>query len=284
MRQPRSAPTFLGIGLQKAATTWLHTQLETHPQVWVPPRKELHFFDMLELPKQHFIAPAVVFQQLRRVARFLDKLPEAEVPAALTELKFWAHMGDERRDLDWYRKIWLEFSDPEAKTIGEITPAYSVLDRKTIEIVRSEGVEKILLLLRDPVERTWSQHRMAAGGHPEYSPTFYQRPHVVARGAIRSIVENWEAVFGQENVFVGMYDSLLVEGGSEALLRSVCDFLGVNFSLEWFPEIGTTFLASTQMGIPAEAKQFLVEAHRADLDFAAERFGKTGEIWRARYL
>ena len=36
---------FLGIGAQKAATSWLHVQLVRHPQVWFPKVKETHFWD-----------------------------------------------------------------------------------------------------------------------------------------------------------------------------------------------------------------------------------------------
>lgn len=39
-------PTFIGIGVQKGGTSWLHKQLLNHPEVFVPPhRKEIHFFD-----------------------------------------------------------------------------------------------------------------------------------------------------------------------------------------------------------------------------------------------
>ena len=38
-------PDFLGIGAQKAGTTWLHTNLRPHPQIWMPPIKELHYLD-----------------------------------------------------------------------------------------------------------------------------------------------------------------------------------------------------------------------------------------------
>jgi hypothetical protein len=37
-------PNFLGIGVQRAATTWLHQCLAEHPDVFVPDAKELHFF------------------------------------------------------------------------------------------------------------------------------------------------------------------------------------------------------------------------------------------------
>ena len=41
-----SLPTFLGLGAMKSGTSWLHTQLEAHPEVYVPyQRKEIHYFD-----------------------------------------------------------------------------------------------------------------------------------------------------------------------------------------------------------------------------------------------
>ena len=39
-------PTFLGIGVPRAGTTWLHQLLSAHPDVFLPSRrKEVRFFD-----------------------------------------------------------------------------------------------------------------------------------------------------------------------------------------------------------------------------------------------
>jgi hypothetical protein len=40
-------PDFVGVGAQKAGTTWWYTLLSSHPGVHAPPgrRKELHYFD-----------------------------------------------------------------------------------------------------------------------------------------------------------------------------------------------------------------------------------------------
>ncbi len=38
-------PDFLGIGAQKAGTTWLHENLRCHPELYLPDAKELHYFD-----------------------------------------------------------------------------------------------------------------------------------------------------------------------------------------------------------------------------------------------
>lgn len=38
-------PNFVGIGAQRAATTWMYACLKEHPEVFVSEQKELHFFD-----------------------------------------------------------------------------------------------------------------------------------------------------------------------------------------------------------------------------------------------
>jgi hypothetical protein len=37
-------PDFLGIGAQKAGTTWLGRNLQAHPDVWMPRCKEDHYY------------------------------------------------------------------------------------------------------------------------------------------------------------------------------------------------------------------------------------------------
>lgn len=39
-------PNFLGIGVMRGGTTWLHEQLKTHKEIYLPElKKEIHFFD-----------------------------------------------------------------------------------------------------------------------------------------------------------------------------------------------------------------------------------------------
>lgn len=44
--------TFLGIGAQKAGTTWLYAMLRQHPEVSFPGNKEMHFWDK-QFPHAH---------------------------------------------------------------------------------------------------------------------------------------------------------------------------------------------------------------------------------------
>ena len=45
-------PDFLCVGAQKGGTTWLYQQLDSHPDFWMPPVKELHYFDQLSRTKR----------------------------------------------------------------------------------------------------------------------------------------------------------------------------------------------------------------------------------------
>lgn len=46
-RQPAdlTLPRFLGIGAQKAGSSWLYENLRRHPELFLPEQKELHYFD-----------------------------------------------------------------------------------------------------------------------------------------------------------------------------------------------------------------------------------------------
>ena len=46
MAKEKRLPNFIGLGVQKGGTSWLHKQLVAHPQVFIPEiRKEIHYFD-----------------------------------------------------------------------------------------------------------------------------------------------------------------------------------------------------------------------------------------------
>ena len=47
-----ACPDFLCVGAQKAGTSWLFHQLTLHPDFWMPPVKEVHYFDSLSRVKR----------------------------------------------------------------------------------------------------------------------------------------------------------------------------------------------------------------------------------------
>ena len=112
-------PEFLGIGTQKGGTTTLQRLLEQHPQVYLPPRKELHYFSL--------------------------------------------HYGEGEA---WYRQQFAEAA-PEQRC-GEITPYYLFHPQAPERIKSLLPEAKLIVLLRDPVERALSQvfHSQRLGLEP----------------------------------------------------------------------------------------------------------------------
>src|SRR6266566_10071429 len=135
-----ACPDFLCVGAQKGGTSWLYRQLESHPDFWMPPVKELHYFDELSR------IPPVASARPRddRDRRFLERI---------RRLSAKSHV-----DLEDYARL---FESKGSLLSGDITPAYSMLSDETIErIVDGFPNLKVIFLARDPVERAWSQLSM----------------------------------------------------------------------------------------------------------------------------
>src|SRR5438477_9875293 len=66
-------PDFLCVGVHKSGTTWLYQQLDSHPDFWMPPMKELHYFDQLSRV-QYSIPPRCRDERDHRFFENLDSL------------------------------------------------------------------------------------------------------------------------------------------------------------------------------------------------------------------
>ena len=169
-------PHFLGIGAQKAGTTWLYEMLRRHPSIGMPDQKELHFFDR-ENPHD----PAAV-----------------EAYAA-------------------------GFADLDGVVHGEITPSYALLPSDRIAIARDRFPDvRLLFVLRDPVERAWSQAKMElTRAYPDGIPDTvdvprWLRAHLhseqsVERGDYAACVHRWLEHYPTEQLRVFLYEEAFAD-------------------------------------------------------------------------
>ena len=133
-------PDFMCIGAHKSGTTWLYQQLDAHPDFWMPPVKELHYFDQLSRVDRS--APPRCRDE--RDLRFLESLNSLSAKADI--------------DLENYGRLF----EPKGSLLsGDISPNYSTLSSKLIrQIVRYFPSLKVIFLARDPVQRFWSHLSM----------------------------------------------------------------------------------------------------------------------------
>lgn len=226
-------PDFLGIGAQKAGTTWLYENLRCHPGIFMPEEKELHYFDW------NFHESLKLYAEQFRPGRFRIK--------------------------------------------GEITPGYSILPIKRIRFIRGIMPElKLIFIIRNPVERAWSQAVMNLLKRPkkkyeEIDETeFYDHfrsLRSIKRGDYLTIIDNWSKVFDRDRIFIGFFEE--IKERPRELLRKIFTHLDVSQNVDWdtFPynrKIG----GNPEISIPPKYDIFLKNMYKKDIELLHERFGE----------
>ena len=232
-------PNFLGIGAQKSGTTWLYGNLARHPQIWMPPVKEMHYLDHRP---PHLLKRLLSRSQHHRKARahLRHCLLAAWRGGSRAELGWAARYCLSPRDDQWYGTL---FPKTEGKITGEICPGYARLGPNAVAHVHELMPDtRVIYLLRNPVERAWSALAMHFREH-------YASIDTIPESAIKARLNNpkarrhadysknlaaWEAHYPQDQMFIGFFDDL--QGDPRRLLKEILDFLGVDSSDQAVPQ------------------------------------------------
>ncbi len=236
-------PDFICIGPEKTGTTWLFSILEEHPQVWLPPYKELQFLTEGNFVPEYslknlFFNSHWHYLELRRLfvrntaKMFLLRKTSMHGPFStylwLLKYLFGAH------DFAWYSSL---FDPDEGQICGDITPNYYYIpEARIIELKRHCPDLKVLLIVRDPIERAWSAAVMIHCAHRKIP--FEEVSHADFLQTLdnlyhnwrpyRDVIEMWKRHFS--NVHIAFFDDLKAD--PERFANEVCTFLGVDKLLD----------------------------------------------------
>ena len=195
---PARLPDFLGLGTQKGGTTSLHQWLNTHPQVFLPTCKEVHYFDL-----------------------------QPEQPTS------------------WYAKHFQEAH--QEQVCGEITPFYLFHPDVPARIRSTLPAVRMIILLRDPVERTLSQiFHARKRGFETLSPeeALEAEPYRLQSGNLESLqkhsyvsrsryleqLDRYEKLFPQNQLLILKSEIFFTD--PETAWNKILNFLGVNTILK----------------------------------------------------
>ena len=265
-------PDFLVIGAQRAGTTWLHRVLRQHPSLWLPPVKELHYFDRLETTRT-ILDP----KERRRVG--LKQLLSLD-PWLVS---YWLRA----RSDEWYARL---FRDAKAKGLvaGEITPAYATLDETVLRrIKRLNDNIKLIFVMRDPVERAWSAVNNAAkkgidASTVEKSIKRARESGAAARSAYADTIRRLEAVFPASQIHYCFFEDL--RDRPEALTSDLFSFLGVAPVPPTQVQLPQAVnVAAGSKPIPAEFSRTMARDYLPMVGDLCRRFDGPPHRWRARY-
>lgn len=234
-------PDFLVIGAQKAGTTWLHQNLSEHPQIWLPPVKELHYLNQKFMPS----ATGWEWAYRRRTAEETRRRIGNE-PQGRTDLERERQRARnaalaicERQELD--ERSYLDLfalADP-AQVCGEATPEYCTMPPEAIDhITRLNPNVRAILILRDPVARAVSHLRMLHGSGEIRDPSGGVDKMYIKGAVVRSdygpMIERWKSRLADGSLHLASYEALAADPAR--FLSDVCGFLGVRFSPMTFPK------------------------------------------------
>ncbi len=237
-------PHFLGIGAMRSGTTWLATQLAAHSEIRMG-RKEIHFFDQKLTRLGRPGSARDVFNQLRYVARFAR-----------------ASGGGGIR--------------------GEVTPSYALLEPRVIARISTWMPEvKLLFLMRDPIERAWSQAR---NDFPVWRGKaireverdelirFFEIDSVRRRSDYLGCLRRWMEHFPSEQFFIGFMDD--IRERPEELLRRALAFLGAGTERTDGAPLDLPVGASEPAPMPDWVRDHFERAWSFDTDELAELIGR----------
>lgn len=288
-----AGPTFLGIGAQKAGTTWLYSQLQKHSQIWLPPHKELHFFDRaLKYPSSNGLLTSSLISRItggepwerKRTIVGLKVISESAIHLDFDNVFWWSKFFFGFYDLNWYKSLFSPAVN--YKAAGDITPSYSILDREDVAQIKKFNPDiKLIFMIRNPIDRAWSsiRHNKVRGKDIDLSASkrvirSLKAPAKVLKGDYERTLNHYLEYFDSSQILVCFYDA--IQNDAVTLMSSITEFLGVdNFDAA---SINNKVYVnkSLQRPMPDEVRNFLCETYGAQIDRFAMRFGSYAKSWK----
>ena len=265
----------LGLGAQKAGSSWLHAQLNQRRDADFGFLKEYHIHDALTLPAAGFTGRSrrsLLKPRTWRRQRFLDR-PE----------RYYAYFAG-------------LLKRPGIQLTGDITPSYSGLSAATLGTIRrgfdAQGIPvRPVFLMRDPIERIISSLRMQRRKQGlQDSPGEIQALHELCRERPERInlrsdyghtLTALKDSFGLKHCFIATYEQMFHQN----CWAELCRFLGVRYQEpQWEQRVN---VSRTDTDLPEELLKQLgqwqqptlaaVQLHCPELDLT--RLWPTASRW-----
>lgn len=179
---------FLGLGAEKAGTTWIADCIREHPEVFVPQKKEIFFFNEFD---PHYLK--------------------------VRNPKYGWGMG-------WYES---QFAGAGKRKTGELSPTYLYCSTAAKRIKRSFPDVKLIVVLRDPVKRAFSQYiqdrRFGLIDNLTFGQAVEKYDTYIEKGLYYKHLKNYLKLFPKKNLKVMLLND--IKRSPESILKEVYKFL-----------------------------------------------------------
>jgi hypothetical protein len=269
----------LGVGAQKAGTTWLHQYLKLSPFFNPGLMKEYHIWDALCIDScRGYLIKGNLEPRVDNVDLF--PLGTAYREDILTL------RGHIQSDSIPYEQYFAQLMYGEFNSTGDITPAYAGLQAHTYAQIKnrleSAGFKvKVVFLMRDPVERCTSAIRMRirkrqSGDVAEILRVAYRSERISLRTNYHRTIIEVEKVFHPRDIYYGIYEEMF----SAVNIEKLSQFCGVPTNLAAGSKMVNA--GNDRAPIDFELAKEISDFYSEVYDFCGNRFPQTKLLWTER--
>ena len=289
-----SKPDFIGVGTERAGTSWLFSMIAHHPQSWVPPLKELHFLDTIDpdVPSHNPRYRWHLTSRIKhKVVPFCDMKHRPEFfKNTYAEYLLWdARYFTGKMGFEWYQRLFDE-KFTKGRIAGEYTPAYCNISSDLIKnLLQINSDMKFLMIFRNPLRQMRSsliQNFVMIENRPFETVTedemmeWLHSPFAQKKSNIKEIMDKWTAVVPKEQLCVGLYEE--IQNAPLDLIKRVYTFLGLG--TDFIPDESiykrkiNTF-TKPDYTIPQNVEDFIDQSFGPEVAYVTENYPELAKYW-----
>ncbi len=256
----------LGVGAQKAGTTWLCEYLKSYDCVKYGLLKEHHVWDALYIPECAGV-------QVRQSARSL--VPKKALRARMQR--------NPRFYFNYFRRM---LADTEGGISFDITPSYSGLKRDVLRMISDEFARReidcrVIFLMRDPVERCLSALKMITQNRNEALDVSQvdellsraSAPDFQLRTRYDHTLSELDNSIDPAKLYVGIYEEMFAAEN----IAKISDFIGVEARPEFAEKKVNISGAKIEFG--EELKAAIANSYGDVYQAVKERMPQVVSLW-----
>ncbi len=222
-------PDFFIVGAAKAGTTSIYQYLKQHPEIYLPPIKEVNYF-CSDIRPENFRTD---------YARSVYLNVDAYIEGGMKDEVFHGFI----QNWEQYKKIFNPAAGKNA--IGELSNTYLFSEVAAKNIYEKFPQAKIIMILRNPVERAFSHYQMDLRNGlvkedfiTEFNNDRYRLPKgwgisnlYYELGLYSEQVKRFMQFFKREQILVLLHDNFV--NHEKSSFHMICKFLNVNENFEF---------------------------------------------------
>ncbi len=270
----RKKKTFiLGVGAQKAGTTWLYEYIQNSPNANFGQLKEYHFWNSILSAKQG--------KTTKKNKKLLSK-PISELSSC--ELLRMTMLINK----SYYELYFNSIINSGFSITGDITPQYARIISKGLHTIKGRlenyGFSvKVIYLIRDPIERLWSNIRMEKNlyssigkevSDSEAMKLHYKRDRWRFDSEYDKVIINLRDSFKEENIYIGVYEEMFTKDK----VKELSDFVGIEYNFSMLEKKINSSRKSEELDLDVikEVRKFYNETY----EFCFKNFPQTIYLWK----